>query len=69
MSFRKMPRAEVREGDSTAMAKAIEHLNAAGVEVRRPHGNAHQLKVVPFEQLGFERVLVHEDAERLTFVE
>lgn len=45
MSFRKMPRADVREGDNPAMVQAIEYLNAAGVEVRRPHGNAHQLKV------------------------
>ena len=45
MSFTKLPRAEVREGDSPAMVQAIEYLQSAGVNVRRPHGNSHQLKV------------------------
>lgn len=45
MSFRKLPQAEIRDEDGTAMVEAIEQLRAAGVDVRRPLGNAHQLKV------------------------
>ncbi len=42
-----MPLAEVRSTDDLAMIEAIEALTKAGIEVRRPPNNAHQLKVSP----------------------
>ena len=45
MRYTKMPIAAEREGDSPAMAEAIRRLIEAGIDVRRPGNNSHQLKV------------------------
>lgn len=47
MKFDKMPVAEVREGDTKPMKDAILALDALGVDVRRPKGSPHQIKVMP----------------------
>lgn len=45
MKFDRMPEAEVRAGDGPEMQHAIDRLQRAFVDVRRPLNNRHQLKV------------------------
>lgn len=47
MKFEKMAAATVRVGDASAMRMAIEWLDDAGIEVRRPANNNYQLKLAP----------------------
>jgi hypothetical protein len=45
VKFHRMPEAAVRGGDDPEMREAIDRLQRAFVDVRRPINNRHQLKV------------------------
>lgn len=45
MSFRSMPPAAPRPGDSLKMGQALDRFLIEGIDARRPVGNDHQIKV------------------------